>query len=433
MSRAGPRRVGLTVASALSLVLLASTCAKTAPPTAVGVGFNAARADKANGPGQPLISARNACGSDSATFGTELLTTSPDKATVLREWGDVVPHRQMFVSGTVRDFEFSMGDLTFDHPFGRDVVFDIKPDKPFRWLAAKVGEGEDQDGPPDGLLHTELERGLWPHQGSDYMPGFIPANGDRVAVYGRWIIDCGHGDYHTEIHPLTFFAVAKTASTATVSHAFYDPYYVTELYTPFSQLSSDFSDSSRFTHPDTKPFPLYLVAQLKNLIGIGDGPKLDHLEAHILEGANRASPITWFVCAPGGNGGAVKLSYRFSVRPGVTLTVTEHDNTGCVELKAVIGPDYTPMPLDRKDCLDPWAELNQQAQAAIGNPDLDILKAIQGQVPPQFANLVARDPTVDCYDPLAVPPPGGGAKGNTIFTDPNQPFPFYGFIKVTAG
>ena len=57
----------------------------------------------------------------------------------------------------------------------------------------------------------------------------------------------------------------------------------------------------------------------------------------------------------------------------------------------------------------------------------------QAQVPAQFAKMVARDPAVDCYDDLQAPPPGGGAKGNTVVTDANQPYPFYGTATVSVG
>ena len=34
------------------------------------------------------------------------------------------------------------------------------------------------------------------------------SEGDRVAVFGRWIVDCGHDDFHTEIHPPLLLASA---------------------------------------------------------------------------------------------------------------------------------------------------------------------------------------------------------------------------------
>src|SRR6266568_453510 len=39
-----------------------------------------------------------------------------------------------------------------------------------------------------------MDQGLLPR-------GYRPQDGDRVVVFGRWIVDAGHDDFHTEIHP----------------------------------------------------------------------------------------------------------------------------------------------------------------------------------------------------------------------------------------
>jgi hypothetical protein len=42
-----------------------------------------------------------------------------------------------------------------------------------------------------------------------------PSLGDLVHMTGRWIVDCGHSPYKTELHPLFSFARAKTVFTET--------------------------------------------------------------------------------------------------------------------------------------------------------------------------------------------------------------------------
>ena len=42
-----------------------------------------------------------------------------------------------------------------------------------------------------------------------------PAVGDLVHMTGRWIVDCGHSPYKTELHPIFSFARAKTVFTET--------------------------------------------------------------------------------------------------------------------------------------------------------------------------------------------------------------------------
>jgi hypothetical protein len=40
-------------------------------------------------------------------------------------------------------------------------------------------------------------------------PQFRAKEGDRVALWGRWIVDSGHDDFHTEIHPPLLMATAR--------------------------------------------------------------------------------------------------------------------------------------------------------------------------------------------------------------------------------
>lgn len=60
-----------------------------------------------------------------------------------------------------------------------------------------------------GILGFESDQGLIP---PDYRSRVH--KGDRVTMFGRWITDCGHPDFHTEIHPplLTAFGRETTGS-----------------------------------------------------------------------------------------------------------------------------------------------------------------------------------------------------------------------------
>jgi hypothetical protein len=439
MVRGGVRRAWRPVAAGISVLLVAAACAKssTAPPLQVGglAGFDEHQAVLANG-AIPEPDAGLACGSTTQEFGTEFLNTSPQNAHVLREWGEIVPGRQMYVGGTVAKVEFSHGDLQFDHPFGLDFSFDVKPDRPFAGLARSVGTAAPEGGPP-GTIHMEISEGLVPHtNGTSYAPGVIPSVGDRVAAYGRWIIDCGHGDFHTEIHPTTFLAFGHREGSATVVHTFYNPYYETQLYTPEADTAARTEDARRFGAADTSPLPAYLYHQILRLLHVGNpGPAgfLDRLEAHILLQANTASRITWYQCPPGGarSKGSVAYSYYFVTRPGVRISATPDERTGCVGITASIGRSYRALDPQRKDCVDPWTELNAQAQAALGSRNIDVLAAFQKQVPPSFRSRIARDPVVDCYDPLTVPDIGSPGRGRRVQMSASQPFPFYGWIRVS--
>lgn len=63
-----------------------------------------------------------------------------------------------------------------------------------------------------GTLGMETDHDLIPD-------AYQPHDGDRVAIFGRWIVDCGHGDksgipgWHTEIHPPLLVAAARSTGS----------------------------------------------------------------------------------------------------------------------------------------------------------------------------------------------------------------------------
>jgi uncharacterized protein YodC (DUF2158 family) len=110
----------------------------------------------------------------------------------------------------------SSKDVPFTHPFGFDWETFIAPDLAYTPLLAPsngpaASRGEYQDAVAHatndlklagGVLGVETDQGL--------IPGIYRAReGDRVAVFGRWIVDCGHDDFHTEIHPPLLFVTAR--------------------------------------------------------------------------------------------------------------------------------------------------------------------------------------------------------------------------------
>ena len=402
------------------------------------VGFDQEQAASRNGP-YPKADPVYSCGSDTNEFAAELaVIDSPTAAKVQREWGDVIQDRLYSIAGTIQNVTLFNADLPFTHPFGNDMTFDITPDAPFADMPQVVGEGEPEGGPA-GTLHWEIERGLIPHGGpgtDDFLEGFAPQDGDRIATYGRWIVDCGHNDYHTELHPPVFVAVGHQDGQATVAHAWYVPYYFSQLYNPDPIFSNQLRDASRFEDENTKTFPRYLVAELLRVGHLGpEGPLCchDRIETHALVTANTASPVDWWVCAPGSKPGGshLSVSYGITARPGVTISVTQRDDMGCASFHAEIGPDYLPLDPIRKTCEIEWDSLNEQAQGALGDPTLDVRELIEAQVPPSFVAGVEQNPLIDCYDPLQVSAPGESGKDQSISTvSTDQPYPFYGTITV---
>jgi hypothetical protein len=144
------------------------------------------------------------------------------------------------VSGWALTPRRSDADLPFTHPFSkRDFDYFLLPDSTFDSLLAPgnvVNAGSDADtkrakveadafhlAMGSGVIAVEQDYGLIPDA---YKPRVEMA--DRVAVFGRWIIDCGHDNWQSEIHPPLLTAVARPniASQLTRVDIVANPYLV---------------------------------------------------------------------------------------------------------------------------------------------------------------------------------------------------------------
>jgi hypothetical protein len=110
------------------------------------------------------------------------------------------------LSGTiVSKPEVSTADVQFVHPFGNDFEFHVAPDPPYFDLVAPNMEDSSYASATNtanaelnlnvpGVIGMEMDGDLVPDE-------YKPKVGDRVALWGRLIVDAGHVDFHTEIHP----------------------------------------------------------------------------------------------------------------------------------------------------------------------------------------------------------------------------------------
>lgn len=154
------------------------------------------------------------------------------------EWTPVVPGFGQYgsieaASGWALLPHDSDRDVPFTHPFGkRDFNYFLLPDVPFAGLLAPnnkniVADPDEREGQKakieadtlnlvigaEGLLGVEQDVDLIPEA---YRPR--KGMGDRVAVFGRWIIDCGHDNWHSEIHPPLLTAVARPDIAKQLTH-----------------------------------------------------------------------------------------------------------------------------------------------------------------------------------------------------------------------
>jgi hypothetical protein len=386
--------------AAMAAVLLLSLLWEAPAGAHELVEFEKQAALAANGtippvPANPLEQVKEACGSETAVFGSELLTgTPPSEIKVKNEWGDIVPGKDMMISGKISDVELSGGDLSIDHPFSRDFTFDVLLDEPYWPLARELGPGASE-GAGEHELHMELEVGQLLHalpqlegpaEGEPWglLPSeqtepptatldgqahenleaaYIPHEGDRIAMRGRWIIDCGHNDFHAELHPITFMAFGHAVGSKTVVHVISNPYRVNQLY---GFGTGEVNSSS----PKGTPFPQALEETItsvteKSIAGI---PAAITMKT----GIERTQPSTapWIVCPPTGTKG--KLKSDFVTRKGVIVSVKRLKKTNCATASVRVGGpegefgEYTALQPPSRSCGLPYPLVNAEVAGGLG-------------------------------------------------------------------
>ena len=118
------------------------------------------------------------------------------------EWVSVRPGDAAQVAeGVVRSSNVAYHDFPFSHQ-SHDWNWDLVPDPAYQFL-----NGTDNGG-SGSSRRMEIE---WEEK---FLPSaFRPAVGDRAWMLGRWVFDCGHSPYLTEIHPPKAVAHTRVAPT----------------------------------------------------------------------------------------------------------------------------------------------------------------------------------------------------------------------------
>lgn len=168
------------------------------------------------------------------------------------------------ISGTAINAHPSDEDVWFLHPFGNDLNFDVAPDSEYVRLTSPILKPDPGIHGTDNsickarsqfglnvsnVLHVEMDSGFVPD-------GYQAKEGDRVAVLGRWVVDCGHDSYGAEIHPpLLYLTARRNGPDSTVASIISRPFLV----------SQEFGDGGLYEHlvnellkiyPPLLPFPL---------------------------------------------------------------------------------------------------------------------------------------------------------------------------------
>ena len=398
-----------------------------------------------------------------------------------REWNQVGAPTQDYdldtvgFSGWLLRPEISGNDVPFTHPFGNGLDWEcmVALDQQYASLLAPgnaVPDGADGLAaitsatvlsipvPPGGLLAVETDSGNVPSALKDFSD--TVRVGDRIAVFGRWIVDAGHsvsttvGDsYRAEVHPPMLMAIGGTrpgsAAGETLTRVVVTsrPYLVQQVYT--TDISTIYDDSA----PNDGPLLQHLNNEVDKLHGVI--PSSATIEAHPKIASKPFSGVHLFrlsirpPAAGGGIGGIVvpsqvQVSFQFTCRTGVGVQVVGADDHVdlLISLNSV-GYQAPPLPprrtdtwnKDRLNAIDGGAadllSFEQIASLFQGSP----VSAIVAEA--ALAHGIETDkydvPDVDVMDRShAVPfvstnqiPAGQG-----IVINNNQPYPVVGFLEI---
>lgn len=221
----------------------------------------------------------------------------------------------------VLDPDVSGDDFPFHHPFGNDWECYLEMDGEFINLLARHNDGSGPDlltgndyteatAQAPGAPHWEAHAGVlgieW--ESRCIPPAFRPTTNDRVAVFGRWIVDAAHRDFHTEIHPPLLLALARQSPTGdtTQSTVISRPYLVSERW----------GEGSARSHlaDELRKAALFVSQRLEAHPRVFNVPFKGHHE------------LSYVLRPPGPGNGHLVAQYSFTVRSGVGVRLARVAN-----------------------------------------------------------------------------------------------------------
>lgn len=340
----------------------------------------------------------------------------------------------------------SFGDVWFDHPFGSDYDMDVawpaNANQDYLVAPPVTNNLNDPDyveqnnrnqaalkqfGPGGKAIHVEMESGLLPNI-------YRPQLNDSVAVFGRWIVDCGHDAYQSEIHPpLLLVRATPNGNLSTQSHVISRPFLA----------GQDFDGEGLYD---------YLLKQLGQLVGLslGTGPfaLIDTISARTNVLTTPFSGLHIFIYKlrpPVQRPPNMKLlvSYHFTVKSSVAVQLSNvGDADGTVAMIVVLNQiGYKPATLtQRTNMTVPLSAIEQEHNLG------PFIKGAQAGgtlvlANPAAAAVLQKGVQTDQYtvDPNYAEPPDIQRFADTlpgiteVTVDDNQPYPIRGSIKVSWG
>jgi biotin operon repressor len=390
--------------------------------------------------------------------------TFPESKDQGREWIQVLDPNSDYdnsivgASGWAIDPRSNTVDFPFDHPFRPDwetslaLEMNQNGNGPYTFLLSYGDKGTpdhsdqladeseaSERGLPTciGLLGIEMDDGLIPAQFKQ-----ATAGGNRLAVFGRWIVDAGHNNFRAEIHPPLMMASASVTPANSTRALFTSrPYLVGSTYT--TDQSTIYVDSA----PDDGYFFGHLLKEIvKATVG-------SQVEAHVKVKSRPFDGVQTmhFLVrppAPAAIGGFVPklgVSFHFTVRSGVAVHVSSSapDTVDVIvtmnsatysppRLPAKLVHLYTPDELDvlngEVGTLQKWASLLAPLGgigAAIALVRLDQgIKGDQYALQDKVVDMLTQTNAVENADAANIPANAG------ITLNDKQPYPITGWIEV---
>lgn len=371
------------------------------------------QSDDVPSPSLPWVNG-SVCGDTTKNYGID--------PAVPYEWADTPGGLDVPLLGTlVNTIPDSGNDLPWSHPFGNDYWYNVVPDAPYGVLANDVSTFGKADCSPNGLannkgdgdvceawgiqqsrgqtptwiLHTEIEGRLIP-------ASYRPLANDRVYMRGRRIVDCGHQNYNTEMHPPTLVtrAYVDPGSLAVRSSIIAMPYRTNQLYKPAGQPFNQMAVGELLATAAGIGGPLNLLADVDKV------PFPDRVVAR------------YKIALPTINGRtSTRVRYHFSVRPGIHVdppVPLPNDPYHAVVTVTMDPATYVP-PADPACHLRAWSDEDVDKAAgwstgstrsminAIGGPALALLGIVNpiGVIVTLNAGIIVEDCSVPGPAPLA--------------------------------
>lgn len=362
--------------------------------------------------------------------------------------------------GTALAPDVSGNDVPFVHPFGVTVVpgytgdfeFAIALDPPYAPLlaAGNLAAANTSSSAnfyhawpaaqtlglnPTGVLGMEVDAPLVPLVDR-------PVNGDRVAVFGRWIIDAGHQPFHTEIHPPLLMAYARTLDSHgnTVAPSI-------DAITHMQLWSRPYQAQQKFSSGDKTGLCLqdYVKAIAETIRGISAYPPIfaKAFDGICLLAFTVRPPVPPPV--PSGPAGTVsaglrrlECSYHFTVNGscGVEVIPSPADANSALLVLALNSVGYPslgepPSQMKNMSIKQLLAEAEQDG-AEISGLDKAFFWLKELQLSDNIAFRFFNAPHTSALDAVNVVPftPLASLPSQTVSTDPKSPFPIRGWMKL---